>query len=101
MFTKADHLLAEFAAAHHSVFTNEHARDFGLTHAQIDHRVLNSWTHLSDGVYRSVVTAQTGLGAYSQERAVFVGPFRVSASDAAPSRGRQAPRRSRVESPSH
>jgi hypothetical protein len=41
----------------------------------------------ADGVYRSVVAAQTGLGAYSQERAVFVGPFVVSASTAAPSRG--------------
>ena len=63
MFTKADHLLAEFAAAHHSVFTNEHAREFGLTHAQIDHRVLNSWTHLYDGVYRSAGASPTWKGS--------------------------------------
>jgi flagellar hook assembly protein FlgD len=42
---------------------------------------------VADGSYRSVVEAQTGLGAYSQERAVFVGPFQLGISDAAPSRG--------------
>ena len=30
---------------------------------------------VADGIYRSVVSAQTGLGAYQQERSVFVGAF--------------------------
>ena len=44
-----------------------------------------SW--VPDGTYRSVVSAQTGLGAYSQELSVFVGAFQVDASNAAPARG--------------
>jgi len=40
-----------------------------------------------NGRYRSVVSAQTGLGAYSQERQVFVGAFQVTPSIAAPARG--------------
>jgi hypothetical protein len=42
---------------------------------------------VADGRYRSVVTAQTGLGSYSQERSVFVGPFQVNPSIASPVRG--------------
>ena len=38
-------------------------------------------------VYRSVVTAQTGLGSYTQERSVFVGAFQISSSVASPARG--------------
>jgi len=40
-----------------------------------------------DGRYRSVVSAQTGLGTYRQERQVFVGAFQVTPSIAAPARG--------------
>lgn len=44
-------------------------------------------TWVPDGHYRSVVSAQTGLGAYSQERQVFVGAFRVTPSITSPARG--------------
>ncbi len=40
-----------------------------------------------DGRYRSVVSAQTGLGAYTQERQVFVGAFQVTPSITSPARG--------------
>ena len=40
-----------------------------------------------NGRYRSVVRAQTGLGSYSQERHVFVGPFQVTPSITSPVRG--------------
>ena len=40
-----------------------------------------------DGWYRSVVTARTSLGTYSQERQVYVGAFRVVPSLAEPVRG--------------
>ncbi|MGI8928968.1 MAG: FlgD immunoglobulin-like domain containing protein [Candidatus Limnocylindrales bacterium] len=40
-----------------------------------------------DGRYRSVVSAQTGLGTYQQERQVFVGEFQVTPSIASPARG--------------
>ena len=41
---------------------------------------------LPEGAYRSVVTATTSLGTYSQEREVYLGAFRVTAS-ASPKRG--------------
>ena len=40
-----------------------------------------------NGRYRSVVSAQTGLGSYKQERQVFVGAFRVTPSITSPARG--------------
>jgi flagellar hook assembly protein FlgD len=42
---------------------------------------------VADGTQRSVVSAQTGLGEYSQERPVLVGAFQVNLSSAAPARG--------------
>lgn len=42
---------------------------------------------LPDGHYRSVVSAQTGLGTYEQERQVFVGEFQVTPSITSPARG--------------
>jgi flagellar hook assembly protein FlgD len=42
---------------------------------------------VADGVYRSVVTAQTGLGTYAQERTVFVGAFRITPSSLTVARG--------------
>jgi hypothetical protein len=42
---------------------------------------------VGDGTYRSVVYAQTGLGAYVQQRSVFVGAFQITASNEAPTRG--------------
>jgi hypothetical protein len=42
---------------------------------------------VTDGVYRSVVSAQTGLGEYSAERRVLVGAFLITSSNAAPTRG--------------
>lgn len=44
---------------------------------------------VADGTYRSVVAAQTGLGAYSQERTVYVGAFGATFSNGAPARGDQ------------
>jgi hypothetical protein len=44
-----------------------------------------SWA--SDGWYRSVVTATTSLGTYSQERSVFAGAFRLLPSISSPVRG--------------
>lgn len=44
-----------------------------------------SW--VPDGWYRSVVTATTALGSYSQERLVYVGAFRVTPSISSPERG--------------
>jgi flagellar hook assembly protein FlgD len=43
--------------------------------------------YVPEGRYRSVVTAQTGLGSYTQERSVFVGAFQVNSSVASPVRG--------------
>ena len=43
--------------------------------------------YVPEGRYRSVVTAQTGLGSYTQERSVFVGAFQIGSSIASPSRG--------------
>lgn len=42
---------------------------------------------VADGRYLSVVSAQTGLGQYSQQRSVFVGAFRITPSISAPARG--------------
>jgi len=44
-------------------------------------------TYVPDGRYRSVVTAQTGLGSYTQARSVFVGAFQIGSSVASPTRG--------------
>ncbi len=41
----------------------------------------------ADGWYRSIVSASTSLGTYSQERQVYVGAFRVTPSIASPVRG--------------
>jgi hypothetical protein len=46
-----------------------------------------SWA--PDGWYRSVVTATTSLGSYSQERRFYSGAFRISPSISAPVRGGQ------------
>ncbi len=40
-----------------------------------------------EGYYRSVVSAQTGLGSYTQQRSVFVGAFKISSSPASATRG--------------
>lgn len=40
-----------------------------------------------DGAYRSIVSAQTGLGVYSQERSVLVLAFQINVASAAPARG--------------
>lgn len=40
-----------------------------------------------EGWYRSVVTAQTSLGRYTQERRVYAGAFRVTPSTSSPARG--------------
>jgi flagellar hook assembly protein FlgD len=42
---------------------------------------------VDDGYYRSVVTGQTGLGTYSQQRQVFVGAFQINASATSATRG--------------
>ncbi len=42
---------------------------------------------VADGRYVSVVSAQTGLGQYSQQRTVFVGAFRITPSISSPARG--------------
>lgn len=42
---------------------------------------------VAEGRYRSVVSAQTGLGAYVQERSIFVGAFQISPSITSPARG--------------
>jgi len=44
-------------------------------------------TYVPEGRYRSVVTAQTGLGSYTQQRSVFVGAFQIISSVASPVRG--------------
>ena len=43
-----------------------------------------------EGRYRSVVNAQTGLGAYSQERQIYVGAFQFSAATSSVTRGVKA-----------
>jgi very-short-patch-repair endonuclease len=63
MFTEADRRLADHAAQHHGVFTLVHARDAGLTHGQIDHRVANAWIAVHEGVYRMPGAASTHRGA--------------------------------------
>jgi hypothetical protein len=40
-----------------------------------------------DGVYRSVVRAETDLGSYTQERSTYVGAFRITPSVSSPTRG--------------
>jgi flagellar hook assembly protein FlgD len=40
-----------------------------------------------EGWYRSVVTAQTSLGKYTQERRVYAGAFRITTSTSQPARG--------------
>ena len=42
---------------------------------------------VADGTYRSVVSAQTGLGTYSQERQSLSARSRLNVSNAAPARG--------------
>jgi hypothetical protein len=63
VFTNADQRLAAVAAENHSVFTTRHAREAGLSHGQIDHRVRCSWIHLYDGVYRTAGASPTWKGA--------------------------------------
>jgi flagellar hook assembly protein FlgD len=46
-----------------------------------------SGVHVPEGRYRSVVTAQTGLGSYTQERSIFVGAFQINPSVSSPVRG--------------
>ena len=43
--------------------------------------------HVPDGYYRSVVTAQTGLGSYTTERRVYVGAFVATPSTTQPAVG--------------
>ena len=47
----------------------------------------DSGAWVGDGLYRSIVSAQTGLGSYSHERSVYVGAFRVTPSSPSPARG--------------
>jgi len=46
-----------------------------------------SWVH--EGHYRSVVFAQTGIGAYSEEREIYVGAFQFGTSVSILNRGTQ------------
>ena len=68
-----------------TVRTGEHAPQGTLTFTWDGRADEGRW--VADGTYRSVVSAQTGLGTYSQERPVFVGAFQVDVSDVAPARG--------------
>jgi very-short-patch-repair endonuclease len=59
----ADHHLAEFAAAHHSIFTVADARAAGLSHGQIDRRVAGLWTPVHEGIFRMPGTNPTLKGS--------------------------------------
>jgi len=52
MFTEADRVLAELAAAQHSVFTRKDAAAAGLSRGQIDKRATGLWVRLYESVFR-------------------------------------------------
>ena len=56
-----------------------------VTYAWDGRRDDRSWA--AEGWYRSVVTAETSLGTYTQERRVYAGAFRITPSTSTPARG--------------
>jgi hypothetical protein len=62
MFTEADRRLAEYAAAHHGVFSYRHALNAGLSEQQARKRREQSWVRLHEGVYRIPGAAATWKG---------------------------------------
>ncbi len=68
-----------------TVRSNEAMAAGSVTYAWDGRADDGSWA--ADGLYRSVVTAETGFGSYTHERSAYAGAFRITPSVSSPARG--------------
>ena len=75
----ADRALADFAGAHHAIFTLKHSRFFGISDGEREHRLATGqWIVLHEDVYRTAGAPETWKGRLLA--ACWAGGFRAVAS---------------------